>query len=452
MPLRFPSFFFLLLLSISAGFRLSYAQNYVSTYAGDGTNGFADGDTALCKFKAPFGLCIDLQGNLYIADNSNHRIRKISTDGIVTTLAGTGSPGYVDGPGASAQFNAPSDLCADANGNIYVSDFQNQYIRKITPDGMVSTIAGSGVAGYLDGPSHVAEFNYPRGICRDAQGNLFVADSWNHRIRKIDVNGTVTTLAGYSDTIGVQSPGDFKDGTDTAARFNTPCGMSIDDDGNLYLADAYNHRIRKITPEGVVTTVAGTGDIGSTSGGFEDGTLGAARFNIPTEVFISAAGHLYVSDTYNNRIRLVANDLVSTVAGNGTAGFVNGIDSMAEFKSPRGVVADVSESHLYLCDNSNHVIRKISFPGNTGVFSLQASNTFRAFPNPCYGTLTVSCNRPASFISVSNVLGIPVLTQSIPDPGHFLQLDLTYLKAGVYAISVYQDDFQMPHQELLIIQ
>jgi hypothetical protein len=148
----------------------------------------------------------------------------------------------------------------------------------------------------------------------------------------------------------------------------------------------------------------------------------------------------------------VANDLVSTVAGNGTAGFVNGIDSMAEFKSPRGVVADVSESHLYLCDNSNHVIRKISFPGNTGVFSLQASNTFRAFPNPCYGTLTVSCNRPASFISVSNVLGIPVLTQSIPDPGHFLQLDLTYLKAGVYAISVYQDDFQMPHQELLIIQ
>lgn len=450
MPSSFAPFVCLLLLSVSAGIPMSFAQNYVSTYAGDGTNGYADGDTATCKFKAPFGLCIDLQGSLYIADNSNHRIRKISADGMVTTLAGTGSPGYADGPAAAAQFNAPSDLCADANGTIYVSDFQNQYIRKITPDGMVSTVAGSGVAGYLDGPSHVAEFNYPRGICTDAQGNLFVADSWNHRIRKIDVNGTVTTLAGYSDTIGVQSPGDFKDGTDTAARFNTPCGMSIDGDGNLYLADAYNHRIRKITPEGVVTTVAGTGDIGSTSGGFEDGTPDAARFNIPTEVFFSAAGNLYVGDTYNNRIRLVANDLVSTVAGNGTAGFVNGIDTIAEFKSPRGLVADASESHLYLCDHSNHVIRKISFPGNTGMSSVQTSNTFRAFPNPCDRILTVSFSHPASFVSISSVTGLPVLTRPTPDPGHSLQLDLTHLEAGVYVISVFQDGFPAP-RELLII-
>ena len=227
----------------------SFAQNYVSTYAGDGTNGYADGDTSTCKFKGPFGMCIDNSGNLYIADNSNHRIRKISTDGTVATLAGTGVAGYLDGPGSTAKFNAPSDLCADADGNIYVSDFQNQYIRKITPDGTVSTIAGSGVAGFLDGTSSVAEFNYPRGICIDAQGNLFIGDSWNHRIRKIDVNGNVTTLAGGGDTIGVQSQGNYKDGSDTLARFNVPCGMSIDGDGNLYVADNKNHRVQKFNIE-----------------------------------------------------------------------------------------------------------------------------------------------------------------------------------------------------------
>jgi len=414
----------------------SSAQNFVATYAGTGANSFADGDTSICAFKGPFGMCIDLQGNLYIADNSNHRIRKISIDGSVTTLAGTGIAGYMDGPGATAQFNAPSDLCADADGNIYVSDFQNQYIRKITPDGTVSTIAGSGIAGYLDGTSDVAEFNYPRGICIDEQGNLFIADSWNHRIRKIDVNGNVTTLAGGGDTIGVQSQGNYRDANDTSARFNVPCGMSIDADGNLYVADAYNHRIRKVTPEGVVTTVAGTGDIGSSAGGFEDGSLDVARFNTPTEVYIDQSVNLFVGDSYNNRIRLVANNEVSTVAGNGLSGFVNGPDSLAEFKTPRGVVEDAAENHLFICDNGNHVIRKITFGITTGMESEYLAKSFSVFPNPVSKCVFVSLPSNVDKVIITDILGKEILSQTIPKNQTSLHLNLESLTNGCYCLMI----------------
>ncbi|MFI5135392.1 MAG: SMP-30/gluconolactonase/LRE family protein [Chitinophagales bacterium] len=415
---------------------IAKAQNYVSTYAGDGTNAYADGDTATCKFKGPFGMCIDLQGNLYIADNSNHRIRKISTDGTVTTLAGTGVAGYLDGPGSTAKFNAPSDLCADANGNIYVSDFQNQYIRKIAPDGTVSTIAGSGIAGYMDGASNVAEFNYPRGICIDTQGNLFIADSWNHRIRKIDASGNVTTLAGGGDTIGVQSQGNYRDASDTSARFNVPCGMSIDADGNLYVADAYNHRIRKVTPEGVVSTIAGTGDIGSSAGGYEDGSIDVARFNTPTEVYIDQQGNIYVGDSYNNRVRLVANSEVSTVAGNGIAGYVDGIDTAAEFKSPRGIVEDISGNHLYVCDNSNHVIRKITLEIATGIESETSAIPFSIFPNPASDHVFISSPNQLKEIFMMDVLGRKMLSQSFESSVFSTTLNLQDIPTGYYLLQM----------------
>ena len=427
------------------------AQNIVSTYAGDGTNGYADGDTATCKFKSPFGLCMDPSGNLYLADNDNHRIRKISTDGTVTTFAGTGVAGYLDGPGSTAKFNAPSDLCADADGNIYVSDFQNQYIRKITPDGTVSTIAGSGIAGYLDGASNVAKFNYPRGICIDANGNLFIGDSWNHRIRKIDVNGNVTTLAGGGDTIGVQSQGNYKDANDTLARFNVPCGMSIDADGNLYVADAYNHRIRKVTPEGVVTTVAGTGDIGSAAGGFEDGSLDVARFNTPTEVFINAEGKIYVGDTYNNRIRLIEDGAVTTVAGNGVQDYVDGIDTVASFAHPRGLVDDASHTHIYVNDGFNHVIRKISLSVATGIQSLDHFENVIVYPNPSNGDFTIPFSEIPILITITDILGRQVFISSDFDPILPFHLQLTTLESGLYSLSVHYENSKVSNEKLMIL-
>jgi len=429
----------------------SQAQNYVTTYAGTGVNGYADGDTATCKFKGIFGICMDHSGNLYIADNSDNRIRKISADGIVTTLAGTGVAGYLDGPDSVAKFKAPSDLCVDDAGNVYVSDFENQYIRKISTGGTVSTIAGNGVPGYADGTADAAEFNYPRGICIDAQGNLFIADSWNHRIRKIDAGGNVSTLAGYSDTIGVQSPGDYADGSDTSARFNAPCGMSIDSLGNLYLADAYNHRIRKITPAGVVTTVAGSGSIGASSGGFLDGDISVARLNTPTEVFIDKQGRIFIGDTYNNRIRLVQDDVVSTVAGNGTAGLVNGIDSLAEFTAPRGVVTDATSAHAYVCDNGNHVIRKVSLDFNTGTTQQENNEHLIIFPNPVANTVFISVPDHALRVRVMGVLGREVLSETLTCNTSFLKLTLDELPNGLYALVFFLQDQKLASSKFTII-
>ena len=186
-----------------------HAQNYVTTYAGDGVSGLVNGDTAVARFKAPFGICIDKNENLFLADQDNHCIRMITHDGIVSTYAGTGIAGYADGPDSTAQFNSPIDVCVDEAGNVYVSDFGNQYIRKISAAGMVSTVAGNGIPGYVDGPAATAEFNYPRGICIDPSGNLYIGDSWNHRIRKIDSSGEVSTYAGGGNSFGVQSVGDY---------------------------------------------------------------------------------------------------------------------------------------------------------------------------------------------------------------------------------------------------
>jgi len=361
---------FFLLISILQ-IQILHAQSYqVSTYAGS-TGGFADGDTATAKFKKPFGMCIDHAGNLYIADPENHRIRKIDAAGQVTTVGGDGTAGYQDGAAATSKFNEPSDLCADVAGNIYVSDFVNQRIRMISFDGMVTTIAGSGIAGFADGPVATAEFNYPRGIVMDSEGNLFIGDSWNHRIRKIDMATLeVSTFAGGGSDIGVGSVGDLLDAADTSARFYTPSGLGIDSENNLYVADAYNHRIRKIAPDGVVTTIAGSGSTGPDMGGYADGVATYGMLNTPTEVFSSPDGALYIGDTYNNRIRKVEDEMLITIAGNGNQGYVDGPATEAEFNYTRGVVTDAEGQRIYVCDYNNHRIRVIS----PGVVAITESN------------------------------------------------------------------------------
>ena len=406
------------------------AQNYVSTYAGDGVSGFVNGDTASARFKTPFGICRDKFDNLFIADQDNHCIRKINPSGIVTTYAGTGVPGYLDGSDSIAQFRSPIDVCSDTEGNIYVSDFENQYIRKISTDGMVSTVAGNGIAGYVDGESANAEFDYPRGIVIDASGNLYIGDSWNHRIRKIDAYGNVSTYAGGGNSMGVSSVGAYVDGNDTSARFYTPCGLSIDGAGNIYVADAYNHRVRKIDPSQVVTTIAGSGGTGTAAGGFADGIADSARFNTLTELFADQLGGIFVGDTYNQRVRMVSNGWVTTIAGNGVQGFVNGIDSLAEFSRPRGVVPDSTGSNLYVCDNLNHVIRKITFGIAVGIPEVSSENEFALFPNPSSGKVHVSPNAFIREIKVIDIWGRKVYES------HFFSqsdaIDLSRLTSGIY--------------------
>ena len=329
-----------------------------STLAGHpGGPGSVDGPAGIARFLLPEGVAVDNAGNVYVADTGNHIIRKITTDGMVTTLAGNTAKndsgdivgGYTDGPGNTArfggfnQYGGPTGLAVDSAGNVYAADPGNNAIRKITPAGVVSTLANS--YPLIDAPADVAV---------DSAGNLYVANPDNHRISKITPNGIVSTLAGGVGENGQNNAGSA-DGVGSAARFGAPHGETVDDSGNVYVADTGNNTIRKITPAGVVSTLAGTA---STRGGYTNATGPAAQFNRPTGVTVDSAGNVYVADTGNQNIRKITPDgVVSTLASN-------------VFYEPYSVAVD-SAGNVYVADTFNQAIRKIT---PAGMVSILAGN------------------------------------------------------------------------------
>jgi sugar lactone lactonase YvrE len=297
----------------------------------------------------------DANGNLYF-NGGEGTIRKLTGAGMITTVAGTpGTSGSADGTGSAASFSKGGAVAVDSAGNVYVADQWNSTIRKVTPAGVVTTIAGSpGVRGSSDGVGLAAFFNYPFGIAVDAAGNVFVADQWNHTIRRITPSGVVTTLAGVAGQPG------GADGVGSAARFAAPSGLTIDAAGNLYVADRDNAAIRKITPAGVVVTVAGAA--GQT--GYADGSGNAARFDTPLGVTVDAAGNLFVADAGNSTIRRITPaGMVSTWAGAApSAGSADGTGATANFRDPLGV-AVASNGNVFIADWGNHTIRQITSAG-----------------------------------------------------------------------------------------
>jgi sugar lactone lactonase YvrE len=322
------------------------AQAQVTALAGSTTKGYADGTGSAASFSFPYSVGVDASGNVYVGDWGNNVIRKITPAGVVSTLAGSAKPGFADGTGAAASFNGPGGVAVDASGNVYVADHGNNTIRKITPAGVVSTLAGSPFPGYADGTGAAASFYYPTGIAVDGSGNVYVADRNNHAIRKITSAGVVSTLAGST------TPGSA-DGTGTAASFRFPNNLAVDASGNVYVADQMNNTIRKITPAGVVSTLAGT-----TTSGHADGPTATASFNSPTGVVVDASGNVYVTDAGNSRIRKITPaGMVSTLAGS-LSGHADGIGSAASFSGPEGLAIDAS-GNLYVADSSNNMIRKL---------------------------------------------------------------------------------------------
>ena len=272
----------------------------VATLAGTARlSGSVDGTGAAARFKNPRGVAVDGVGNVYVADTDNHVIRKVTPGGVVTTLAGTaGSSGSVDGTGAAARFNYLRGVAVDGDGNVYVADTDNHVIRKVTPGGVVTTLAGTaGSSGSVDGTGAAARFNYLRGVAVDGVGNVYVADSQNNLIRKVTPGGVVTTLAGTAGSYGSEN------GTGADARLGNVYGVAVDGDGNVYAGDEYNGTVRKVTPGGVVTRLAGSG--GEMSWGFQDAIGPLARFSGPTGVAVDGDGNVYVADSYNNLIRKV---------------------------------------------------------------------------------------------------------------------------------------------------
>lgn len=317
----------------------------VSTFAGEGVSGSLEGPATTARFKNPEGVAIDMQGNLIITDRGNNRIRRISPQGDVSAIAGKDAAGFMDGLAGVAQFRLPWRSTVDAQGNIYVADRDNHRIRKIATDGKVSTYAGIGTAGFEDGDVATAKFNQPIDVVADLAGNLYVADNNNHRIRKISTDGKVTTVAG-------DGTGAFADGTGSGARFKNPSGIALDGAGNIWVADRLNHRIRKIAPDGVVTSVAGSG-----TSGFTDGAAASARFAEPYGIIVAHSGDILVADLGNTKIRRVKNGEVSTIAGT-SSGFTDGPSVGAQFNQPTDLCVD-ADDNIYVADLGNHRIRVI---------------------------------------------------------------------------------------------
>ena len=337
----------------------------VSTLAGGSYYGFGDGKGAEALFNYPRGVCIDNHGNIFVADSYNHNIRVIKPDGTVSTLAGGSSNGSRDGKGANALFSFPSGICVDNDGNIIVSDSNNHNIRFIKPDGTVSTLAGGSTKGFRDGKGADVLFNSPRGVCVDNDGNIFVADSSNRKIRVIKPDGTVSTLAGGS-TKG------SRDGKGAEALFNCPSGVDLDNDGNIIVADSNNHNIRVITPDGRVSTLAG-----GSSKGFRDGKGAEALFNCPSGICIDkSSNNILVADSNNHKIRVIKPDgTVSTLAGGSSEGFREGKGAEAIFSFPSGVCVD-NYGKIFVADSNNHSIRVIALShGNIPSISNIATTT-----------------------------------------------------------------------------
>jgi len=267
----------------------------VTTLAGTGTAGATNGPALSATFNNPIGICMDAAGNLYVAEYSNNLIRKIATDGTVSTLAGNGTAGYINGSASSAEFNHPVQVAVDYGGNVYVADYANSVVRKITPAGTVSTLAGSGTAGYANGTGSTAMFNGPQGLVFDRSGNLIVCDKANQVIRSITPSGVVTTIAGVPGAAG------YVNGAGTVARFNYPTAITIDAIGNFYVAEFNNNCIRVISPSLAVSTLSGT-----TVAGLNNGTGSVTTFHNPYGVALDGRGNLYVSDYFNAVIRKVA--------------------------------------------------------------------------------------------------------------------------------------------------
>jgi len=345
----------------------------VTTIAGRvGEWGDTDGAGATARLNNPQGLAADAAGNVYVADRDNHTIRKITPGGIVSTLAGSASSsGTKDGRGAQARFFRPSGIAVDGSGNLFVSDTRNFTIRKITPAGVVSTLAGhGGEAGSTNGPTASARFASPQGIAVDGAGNLYVADFDLHAIRKISTSGVVTTFAGQLGAPGAA------DGNGASARFFYPIGLAIDKDGNLYVGDSHSLTIRKITPSGMVTTVAGLAD----HPGTDDGPGASARFNGLGSLAVDRRGNVYLTDFAYIQSRATTSyvkpgpsatvrridtvDVVSTLAGRASdlSGTPDGIGSAARFESPSGIVAD-RDGTMYVADTTANTVRKITASG-----------------------------------------------------------------------------------------
>jgi hypothetical protein len=401
-------------------FGFSFSQN-ISTVAGVNAAGFAgDGGAAtLAKLATPAAVTMDAAGNVYIADFGNDCVRKITVaTGIITTVAGMGgNAGYTGDGGAatSATLNWPSAIAFDAAGNMYIADKGNSVIRMVTKaTGKISTVAGTSTQGFTGdgGLATSAELNQPSGVAVDGSGNIYIDDFNNNRIRVV-ASGVINTICG--STAGYAGDG----GIATSAKLSLPNCIALDKAGNLYISDNGNHRIRMISKStGIINTIAGTGATGATGDG---GPATSATISTVFGLTVDTVGNVYIADAGNNKIRKITNSTgnISTIAGTGTGAFAGdgGPATSADLHGPEDVKLDLA-GNIYIADAGNNRIRKISGPA--GIDELTTSIDLNVYPNPSNGQFTITiATGQASLgsckLSVYNILGKEVYTETLND-------------------------------------
>jgi sugar lactone lactonase YvrE len=391
---------------------------FAGTYLG---NGYLDGDVSTAMFSGLKGICADNAGNIYVVDGFNYKIRKINTTGIVTTLAGS-TEGFADGLGTTAKFGTTSDICINAaNTHLFVADSGNHRIRKIEiSTGMVTTFAGS-TAGHADGMGAVAKFEEPFGLCIATDDTIYVADWIANKIRKISPLGLVNTIAG--------STWGFADGVGTAAQFKSPTDVCIDALGNLYVADSTNSKIRKITTDTTVTTIAGS------DFGLLDGPLLQAKFRALNGICIDQNNNLYVIGDLAHNIRKIdlSSGLVSTFVGSttGVSGNIDGIGTQALLRDPYNLC--LFGNDIYFTSFCCSVIKKV-----IGVLANESFTTIQSvlYPNPTSGTFTIETpNTIITSVNIYDVLGKMVFTENT-DVAFSYTYKNSMLKQGLYLVVV----------------
>ncbi len=412
----------------------AYGQT-ITTVAGNGTAGYTGdgGNALLAQLNGPFGVAADAAGNLFIADRLNNRIRKVDAAGVMTTIAGTETGGYNGDSIAAttAQLYNPTGVATDAAGNLYIADKSNNRIRKVATSGIITTIAGTGANGNTGdgGPATTATLANPYGLAVDGAGNVYIADQGNNRVRRIDNAGAIHAFAGTGAT---GFSGDA--GVAVNASLHNPYAVACDGGGNVYIADVDNQRIRMVNTAGIISTIAGNG-VGGYAGDYGPAT--DAQLFEPIGVAVDALGTLYIADAWNHRIRAVTNaGLITSLAGTGTPGYSGdgGHAASAQFKNPNGVAVN-SAGDIFVADYNNHAIRHITKP--TAVSIAMPPASFTIYPNPSQGTIQLfipSASLQLAAISICNAAGKMVFNENART-GSVVPISLSQ-PAGVYFYSV----------------